>query len=194
MTRPIPVPLEPAKVRELALTVVQADRFPYLATIDGDQPRLRPVSPVRHRRLHRLRRQPACLPQDAGNRRQSQVRIVLSRRTPRSGAHHRRRRRRSPTAAAAGNLGRQPAPSAISRLARQPATHRLLHPSDARALHARMGARLSRSPAREVANVANRLLLAVAGCADDCAIRSEPESASEGWRQPSLGARALNRL
>jgi general stress protein 26 len=47
MTQPIPVPLEPAKVRELALAVVQADRFPYLATIDGDQPRLRPVSPVR---------------------------------------------------------------------------------------------------------------------------------------------------
>ncbi len=46
MAHSIPVPLEPAKVRELALTVVQADRFPYLATIDGDQPRLRPVSPV----------------------------------------------------------------------------------------------------------------------------------------------------
>ena len=27
--------------------VMQADRFPHLATIDGDQPRLRPVSPVR---------------------------------------------------------------------------------------------------------------------------------------------------
>jgi general stress protein 26 len=47
MTQPIPVPPEPAKVRALALAVVQADRFPYLATIDGDQPRLRPVSPVR---------------------------------------------------------------------------------------------------------------------------------------------------
>jgi general stress protein 26 len=31
----------------LALAVVAADRFPYLATIDGDQPRLRPVSPVK---------------------------------------------------------------------------------------------------------------------------------------------------
>src|SRR5262249_5921444 len=30
-----------------ALAVVRADRFPYLATVDGDQPRLRPVSPVR---------------------------------------------------------------------------------------------------------------------------------------------------
>ena len=40
-------PLDPAKVLELAQAVVNADRFPYLATIDGDQPRLRPVSPVR---------------------------------------------------------------------------------------------------------------------------------------------------
>jgi general stress protein 26 len=32
---------------ELALAVVRADRFPYLATISGDQPCLRPVSPVR---------------------------------------------------------------------------------------------------------------------------------------------------
>src|ERR1700683_4259365 len=47
MTKPIPEPLDPAKVLELARAVVQADRFPYLATIDGDQPRLRPVSPVR---------------------------------------------------------------------------------------------------------------------------------------------------
>ena len=47
MTKPVPTPLEPAKVRELANAVVQADRFPYLASIDGDQPRLRPVSPVR---------------------------------------------------------------------------------------------------------------------------------------------------
>lgn len=47
MTKPHPQPVDPARVRELALGVVQADRFPYLATIDGDQPRLRPVSPVR---------------------------------------------------------------------------------------------------------------------------------------------------
>jgi general stress protein 26 len=32
---------------DLARGVVAADRFPYLATMDGDQPRLRPVSPVR---------------------------------------------------------------------------------------------------------------------------------------------------
>ena len=47
MTKPIPVPLDPAQVHALAQAVVQADRFPYLATIDGDQPRVRPVSPVR---------------------------------------------------------------------------------------------------------------------------------------------------
>ena len=32
---------------DLAQAVIQADRFPHLATIDGDQPRVRPVSPVR---------------------------------------------------------------------------------------------------------------------------------------------------
>jgi general stress protein 26 len=47
MTKPIPAPLDPAQVRDLALAVVKADRFPDLATIDGDQPRVRPVSPVR---------------------------------------------------------------------------------------------------------------------------------------------------
>ena len=47
MSKPIPEPIDPAKVLELAHAVVQADRFPTLATIDGDQPRLRPVSPVR---------------------------------------------------------------------------------------------------------------------------------------------------
>ena len=47
MTKPTPQPIDSAKVRELALAVVQADRFPHLATVDGDQPRLRPVSPVK---------------------------------------------------------------------------------------------------------------------------------------------------
>lgn len=40
-------PLDPAEVRARALTVVRSDRFPDLATIDRDQPRVRPVSPVR---------------------------------------------------------------------------------------------------------------------------------------------------
>src|SRR6516162_1758655 len=47
MTKPVPTPLDPAQIVERALRVLQADRFPYLATLDGDQPRLRPVSPVR---------------------------------------------------------------------------------------------------------------------------------------------------
>jgi general stress protein 26 len=47
MTKPTPQPIDPAKVRELALAVLAADRFPYLATIDGEQPRVRPVSPVK---------------------------------------------------------------------------------------------------------------------------------------------------
>src|SRR6188474_2354099 len=45
--KPQPKPIDPAQVRGLALAVIAADRFPYLATIDSDQPRLRPVSPVR---------------------------------------------------------------------------------------------------------------------------------------------------
>jgi general stress protein 26 len=47
MTKPAPVPIDPAQLVELALSVVRADRFPDLATVDGDQPRVRPVSPVR---------------------------------------------------------------------------------------------------------------------------------------------------
>jgi general stress protein 26 len=47
MSAPAPTPIDASQVRELALATVAADRFPYLATIDGDQPRLRPVSPVR---------------------------------------------------------------------------------------------------------------------------------------------------
>ena len=47
MTKPTPKPIELGEIRTLALEVIAHDRFPYLATIDGDQPRLRPVSPVR---------------------------------------------------------------------------------------------------------------------------------------------------
>lgn len=47
MARPPVAPIDPAQLTELATQVVQADRFPCLATIDGVQPRLRPVSPVR---------------------------------------------------------------------------------------------------------------------------------------------------
>src|SRR5436309_10418319 len=47
MAKPQPQPVDPRQMVELAQAVIQADRFPCLATIDGDQPRLRPVSPVR---------------------------------------------------------------------------------------------------------------------------------------------------
>src|SRR5689334_23809781 len=47
MTKPAPQPVDPKEVGQLARAVVQADRFPQLATMDGDQPRVRPVSPVR---------------------------------------------------------------------------------------------------------------------------------------------------
>jgi general stress protein 26 len=47
MNKPVPEPIDPAHVVELAKEVIHRDRFPYLATVDGDQPRVRPVSPVR---------------------------------------------------------------------------------------------------------------------------------------------------
>ena len=47
MNKPEPAPVDPNEVPSLALQVVSGDRFPVLATIDNDQPRLRPVSPVR---------------------------------------------------------------------------------------------------------------------------------------------------
>jgi general stress protein 26 len=40
-------PLSPTEARRLALLVIQSARFPFLATVDGNQPRLRPVSPLR---------------------------------------------------------------------------------------------------------------------------------------------------
>jgi general stress protein 26 len=47
MPKPHPPAIDPAQLPALARAVVQNDRFPVLATIDGDQPRVRPVSPVR---------------------------------------------------------------------------------------------------------------------------------------------------
>ena len=47
MNKPTPQPIDPAQLLQLAQGVVAADRFPQLATIDGDQPRLRPVSRVK---------------------------------------------------------------------------------------------------------------------------------------------------
>ena len=47
MPQPAPVPIDLTQLPELARAVIAADRFPHLASMDGDQPRLRPVSPVR---------------------------------------------------------------------------------------------------------------------------------------------------
>ena len=47
MSKPTPEPVPADQVMNLALDVIRADRFPQLATIDGDQPRIRPVSPVK---------------------------------------------------------------------------------------------------------------------------------------------------
>ncbi|HYG76779.1 MAG TPA: pyridoxamine 5'-phosphate oxidase family protein [Planctomycetota bacterium] len=47
MSKPTPRPIDPAELVKLASAIVQADRFPMLASIDGDKPRVRPVSPVR---------------------------------------------------------------------------------------------------------------------------------------------------
>jgi general stress protein 26 len=47
MSKPQPEPFAPEDLVALARAVVAADRFPHLATIDGDRPRVRPVSPVK---------------------------------------------------------------------------------------------------------------------------------------------------
>lgn len=44
--KPVPAPV-PDDLRELALATMRQAKFPILATMDGDQPRARPVSPVR---------------------------------------------------------------------------------------------------------------------------------------------------
>src|SRR2546422_3924252 len=47
MPKLAPKAFAPGELLQLARGVLAADRFPHLATIDGDQPRVRPVSPVR---------------------------------------------------------------------------------------------------------------------------------------------------
>ena len=47
MSAPKPEPIDPAHLPELARATMKNAKFPVLATLDGDQPRLRPVSPVR---------------------------------------------------------------------------------------------------------------------------------------------------
>jgi uncharacterized pyridoxamine 5'-phosphate oxidase family protein len=47
MSAPSPFNPTPAELTALAHAVIKSARFPQLATVDGDQPRVRPVSPVR---------------------------------------------------------------------------------------------------------------------------------------------------
>src|SRR3989440_5880893 len=47
MQKPAPPPIDPKDLPRLARAVIDNAKFPQLATIDGDQPRTRPVSPVK---------------------------------------------------------------------------------------------------------------------------------------------------
>ena len=47
MAKPEPEQFDPADLEQLAIDTIKSAKFPMLATIDGDQPRLRPVSPVK---------------------------------------------------------------------------------------------------------------------------------------------------
>ncbi len=47
MPGPLPTPFTPEELPALARAVIARAKFPQLATLDGDQPRVRPVSPVR---------------------------------------------------------------------------------------------------------------------------------------------------
>jgi len=47
MAKPQPQQIAPDQVPEMAAVIVKKVKFPMLATIDGEKPRLRPVSPVR---------------------------------------------------------------------------------------------------------------------------------------------------
>lgn len=47
MSKPVPQSVDPSEVRDLAIALIKKVKFPQLATVDGDQPRVRPISPVR---------------------------------------------------------------------------------------------------------------------------------------------------
>tara|TARA_B100000945_G_scaffold34392_1_gene23344 strand:+ start:49 stop:492 length:444 start_codon:yes stop_codon:yes gene_type:complete len=47
VNRPVPESVNPDEVPDLAAEVVASDRFPVLASIDEQTPRVRPVSPVK---------------------------------------------------------------------------------------------------------------------------------------------------
>ncbi|HSI62071.1 MAG TPA: pyridoxamine 5'-phosphate oxidase family protein [Candidatus Saccharimonadia bacterium] len=47
MPAPVPKPIDPAELPALAAATMRSAKFPMLASMDGDQARVRPVSPVR---------------------------------------------------------------------------------------------------------------------------------------------------
>ena len=47
MAKPIPQPIDPDQLPQLAQSTMRTAKFPCLASMDGNQPRLRPISPVR---------------------------------------------------------------------------------------------------------------------------------------------------
>lgn len=47
MPKPEPKSIDPDRLVPLAKEVIEAARFPHLATMDDDQPRVRPVSPLK---------------------------------------------------------------------------------------------------------------------------------------------------
>ena len=47
MAKPKSKPVDPSEITSIALAAMAGAKFPMLATMDVDQPRLRPVSPVR---------------------------------------------------------------------------------------------------------------------------------------------------
>ena len=47
MPGPQPKPIDPAELPALALATMKAAKFPMLSSMDGDQARVRPVSPVK---------------------------------------------------------------------------------------------------------------------------------------------------
>ena len=47
MAKPEPDPIDPNELPTLAQATMADAKFPMLASLDGDQPRLRPVSPVK---------------------------------------------------------------------------------------------------------------------------------------------------
>ncbi len=115
MPKPTPMPIDPSELVKIALGVIQADRFPYLATCDGDQPRVRPVSPVKtdgfvvyvaNMRFYHKTGEIAADPKVElcyMDEHHNQLRITGTRRD------------RDRAAAAPGNLGRQRPHAAISR-------------------------------------------------------------------------------